>query len=265
MRNHRFAQPVRFRGRRLRHCGFETLEELVTVHPFVGQHPHRLPSLILVIDNDAGSLPSIPTHARRRRPIDHITAGPDTRTPHRPALHAVALGDHPIDGIVGYARACQNGKMEIDLAHPITQMAVAVDESRQNRFAFRVDYLRTLRQRYLAAFSYGDEPSVLHDDGRIRHRRASRPVDQRSADDGNGARLCDDRRTKRDDRYGNNDRHDLQHNFHSTSMATAAILLPRPPSSFFPSPAKWERVRASPDLIRGEGVFDKRIHLVWYN
>src|ERR1041385_5766419 len=64
---------------------------------------------------------------RRRRPVDHVAGGPDARPADRPVLDAVALGDDPFGRIVRNRRAGRDTEVQIDLAHPVAQMAMAVD------------------------------------------------------------------------------------------------------------------------------------------
>jgi hypothetical protein len=72
--------------------------------------------------------------------------------------------------------------MEVHLTHPVTQVAVAIDKARQNRFAFGIDDLRVLRHFDLAALTHILESPIANDDNSIHHRRASGAVDQRAAD-----------------------------------------------------------------------------------
>ena len=61
-----------------------------------------------------------------------------------PRMVAFPLGEDPVHRIVGDGRAGCNAEVQIKLAHPIAQVAVAVDESRQDRLALGVDDIRAL-------------------------------------------------------------------------------------------------------------------------
>ncbi len=73
--------------------------------------------------------------------------------------------------------------MEIDLAHPVAVMAVAVDEARQNGFAFGVDHLGAFGRLHFPALAGVADAPVLKDHDRVGHGRPPGAVDQRSAQD----------------------------------------------------------------------------------
>ena len=140
----RLAQFVGLLHRRFGHLGFEALEELVAGDALFSQHPNGIPRIVLIVDDNAGTLPSVCAHSRGGRPVDDVARGPDARPSNGSVANAFPLGEDPVHRIVGDGRAGCNAEVEIKLAHPIAQVAVAVDESRQDRLALGVDDIRAL-------------------------------------------------------------------------------------------------------------------------
>ena len=71
--------------------------------------------------------------------------------------------------------------MQISLAPEQLEVAMAVDEARQDVLAARVDNLAAGGDRDLAAFAHRLEPVALDDDDQILDRRPAGPVDQSAA------------------------------------------------------------------------------------
>ncbi len=71
--------------------------------------------------------------------------------------------------------------MEINLADEVEQMAVAVDEARQNRFAFGVNHAGAARNRDFAALADRFDAFAFDDDDRVFDGRLSGGIDQRAA------------------------------------------------------------------------------------
>ena len=105
------------------------------------------------------------------------TRGPRTL----PFFTPFALRDDPLDGIVGNIRTGDDAVGEINFAHPIAVVAVAVDQTGENTFALGIDHFRALRNRDFAALADSLKAAVLNDHRAICHRRAPRAVDQRRA------------------------------------------------------------------------------------
>ena len=106
-----------------------------------------------------------------------------------PFFTPFALGDDPFDGIVGNIRAGDDAVGEINFAHPIAVVTVAVDQTGENAFALGIDHFGALRNRDVAALADSLNAAVQNHHRRIFQRRAAGPVDQSSADDGDGLGL----------------------------------------------------------------------------
>ena len=70
--------------------------------------------------------------------------------------------------------------MEIKLPVEILQVAMTVDEARQNGLALDVDHLRVGRNRDVAASTHRLEPARLNNDDGILDRRPPGAIDQSS-------------------------------------------------------------------------------------
>jgi hypothetical protein len=68
--------------------------------------------------------------------------------------------------------------MEIKLAVEILQVAMTVDETRQNGLAFDVNHLSARGNRDCAAAADSLEPACLNNDGAIVNRRPAGAIDQ---------------------------------------------------------------------------------------
>ena len=71
--------------------------------------------------------------------------------------------------------------MEVNLAHEIEQVAVTVDQTRENRFAFHVDDTGIWGRGYFTAFADGFDALAFDDDDRVFHRRPAGGVDEGAA------------------------------------------------------------------------------------
>ena len=71
--------------------------------------------------------------------------------------------------------------MKVNLAHEIEQVTVAVDQTRENRFAFRVDDTGIAGHRDFAAFADGFDALAFDDDDGVFDRRPAGGVDEGAA------------------------------------------------------------------------------------
>src|ERR1043166_6455959 len=125
----------------------------------------------------------------RRRPPMPSGGGPDARPADRPVLDAVALGDDPFGRIVRNRRAGRDTEVQIDLAHPVAQMAMAVDQPGQNSLALRIDHLGAFGRLHLAAAPRVADAAVLEYHDGVGERRPAGAVDQRATVDDHTAAL----------------------------------------------------------------------------
>ena len=124
-----------------------------------------------------------------RRPVDDVRGSPHARTADTAVFHAFALRDDPFHRIVGNIRAGDDAVGEINFAHPIAIVTVAVDQTGENAFALGIDHFGALRNRDVGALADGLNAAVQNHHCRIFQRRAAGPVDQSPADDGDGLGL----------------------------------------------------------------------------
>src|ERR1700741_1601726 len=110
--------------------GRKTLKKFVSVHAFFGEIAHGLPGLFLVLHDDARALSSKTAESFRRRTVDHVSSSPDARPSDGSVPDAFSLRDDPIHRIIGYGWADHDNEVKITFPHPITQVAMPVDESR---------------------------------------------------------------------------------------------------------------------------------------
>ena len=161
MAEHRTAELMRLVRRRLGDIGFQPFEQLDAIDALTDQIAHRFARLVFGVDDDAGALAPQRAGAARRRPVDDVGRRPHPRPAYGAVLHAVALRRDPLHRIVRDVRAGDHAVGEIQFAHPIAIVAMAVDESRQNSFAPGVDHFGALRNRHLAALADGLESCRL--------------------------------------------------------------------------------------------------------
>ena len=132
-----------------------------------------------------GSLDQIAALAAQRpggRRADQPAAGgPNARAADLAQLGAVLLRQRPLVVVLGDVRASGDAEMEIKLADEIEQMAMAVDETGQDGFAFGVDDFCAARDRHFAALADRFDAFAFDDDDRIFDGVATGSVDQRAA------------------------------------------------------------------------------------
>ena len=112
---------------------------------------------------------------RGRRSDQPRSGGPNARAADLTEIGPVLLGQCPLVVVLRDVRTGGDAEMEVELTDEIEQMAMAVDEARQNRLAFHVDDsasgwncdLATLADRF-------ESIAFDHDDGVFERR--SRPV-----------------------------------------------------------------------------------------
>ena len=115
-------------------------------------------------------------------PADRPARHPDPRSANFPQPGPLLLRAGPWAVLVGvYGGAGGNAQMEIELAMEILQVAVTVDEARQNRLALDVDNLGVIRNGDFPAPADRPEPPCMDDDHGIFHGRPPGAVDQSSA------------------------------------------------------------------------------------
>src|SRR4029453_16306318 len=185
--DHRPSELAGFIGRGFGDSRCETFEKLKTVHSFTDVFLDGLARFFFSADNDAAALPALLRHASRSRPIDRVAGNPQTWPANLALLNAFFLRQDPFGGTVVDVGACRHTVGEIKFAHPLPVVAVAINESRQNRLALRIDHLRATRNRDLPPLTDFLDTPALENNYCVFNRRPPTPVDQSAAHNGDGS------------------------------------------------------------------------------
>src|SRR4029450_10441762 len=106
---------------------------------------------------------------------------PNARAADFAEIGSIALGQSPFVVVLRDVGAGCDTEVKVNLAHEIEQVTMAVDQTRENRFAFRVDDTGITGQSDFAVFADGFDALAFDDDGGVFDRRPAGGVDEGTA------------------------------------------------------------------------------------
>lgn len=175
---HSHAQPMRFVAGGPNQVGRQEFIELDEIESKLLFSLHRLAGLAHGGDRDVPSdSPRTRCIGRRPAPADRTSGRPNSRTPNLAEIGPAFLRQGPWTILEDFDRgAGRYSEIEIRLPVEIFQVAVTVDEAREDGLARHVDHRSATGDGTFAAAPHGLKPICLNYNGRIIDGLSAGPV-----------------------------------------------------------------------------------------